>query len=231
MNHTIRWLKPIVFLAALGPASLLIRQLMARNLRGGPLAEITNGTGLWALRFLAVTLAMTPLRRVSGWNGVIRFRRMMGLFAFFYGSLHLGVFVIADRLASLGFPTLASWQTIRDLAASIGTEVYQRPYIAVGLTAWLIMLALALTSTTGMIRRLGGKRWQALHRLVYGAAIMGVVHYWWSVKADVRNPRAYAVVITALLAYRMVLWTRTLATSNMQASGRRAVTADSREPC
>ena len=174
---------------------------------------------------------MTPLRRVSGWNGVIRFRRMMGLFAFFYGSLHLGVFVIADRLASLGFPTLASWQTIRDLAASIGTEVYQRPYIAVGLTAWLIMLALALTSTTGMIRRLGGKRWQALHRLVYGAAIMGVVHYWWSVKADVRNPRAYAVVITALLAYRMVLWTRTLATSNMQASGRRAVTAESREAC
>lgn len=231
MNHTIRWLKPIVFLAALGPASLLIRQLMAGNLGADPLAEITNGTGLWALRFLAVTLAMTPLRRVSGWNGVIRFRRMMGLFAFFYGSLHLGVFVIADRLASLGFPTLASWQTIRDLAASIGTEVYQRPYIAVGLTAWLIMLALALTSTTGMIRRLGGKRWQALHRLVYGAAIMGAVHYWWSVKADVRNPRAYAVVITALLAYRMVLWTRTLATSNMQASGRRAVTADSREPC
>lgn len=231
MNHTIRWLKPIVFLAALGPASLLIRQLMAGNLGADPLAEITNGTGLWALRFLAVTLAMTPLRRVSGWNGVIRFRRMMGLFAFFYGSLHLGVFVIADRLASLGFPTLASWQTIRDLAASIGTEVYQRPYIAVGLTAWLIMLALALTSTTGMIRRLGGKRWQALHRLVYGAAIMGVVHYWWSVKADVRNPRAYAVVITALLAYRMVLWTRTLATSNMQASGRRAVTAESREAC
>ena len=231
MNHTIRWLKPIVFLAALGPASLLIRQLMAGNLGADPLAEITNGTGLWALRFLAVTLAMTPLRRVSGWNGVIRFRRMMGLFAFFYGSLHVGVFVIADRLASLGFPTLASWQTIRDLAASIGTEVYQRPYIAVGLTAWLIMLALALTSTTGMIRRLGGKRWQALHRLVYGAAIMGAVHYWWSVKADVRNPRAYAVVITALLAYRMVLWTRTLATSNMQASGRRAVTADSREPC
>ena len=162
---------------------------------------------------------------------MIRFRRMTGLFAFFYGSLHLGVFVIADRLASLGFPTPVSWQTIRDLAVSIGTEGYKRPYIAVGFAAWLIMLALALTSTTGMIRRLGGKRWQALHRLVYGAAIMGVVHYWWSVKADVRNPRAYAVVLTALLAFRMVLWTRKLATSNMHAAGRRAATAERREAC
>src|SRR4030095_10208072 len=133
---------------------------------------------------------------------------MLGLFAFFYGSLHLSVFVVADRFASLGFPSPLSWPTIRDLAVSIGTEVYKRPYIAVGFTSWLITFALALTSTTGMIRRLGGRRWQALHRLVYGAAIAGVVHYWWSVKADVRDPRAYAVVVTALLAFRIALWTR-----------------------
>jgi sulfoxide reductase heme-binding subunit YedZ len=205
-NQTIRWLlKPIVFLAALVPASLLIRQLIAGNLGADPLEEITNETGLWALRFIAVTLTITPLRRLSGWNDLIRFRRMIGLFAFFYGSLHLGVFVVADRLASLGFPSPVSWQGVRDLAGSIATEVYKRPYIAVGFTSWLIMFALALTSTTGMIRRLGGKRWQALHRLVYGAAIAGVVHYWWSVKADVRDPRAYAVVVTALLVFRLVL--------------------------
>jgi sulfoxide reductase heme-binding subunit YedZ len=129
---------------------------------------------------------------------------MIGLFAFFYGSLHVSVFVVADRLASLGFPSLLRWSAMRDLALSIGAEVSRRPYIAVGLTSWLIMLALAVTSTTGMIRRLGGRRWQALHRLVYGAAIAAVVHYWWSVKADVRDPRAYAVVVTALLAFRTI---------------------------
>lgn len=231
-NQATRWLlKPIVFLAGLVPASLLTRQLVTGNLGADPLAEITNGTGLWALRFIAVTLAITPFRRLSGWNGVIRFRRMIGLFAFFYGSLHLGVFVVADRLASLGFPSPVSWHIIRDLAVSIATEVYKRPYIAVGFTSWLIMFALALTSTTGMIRRLGGRRWQALHRLVYVAAIAGVVHYWWSVKADVRDPRAYAVVVTALLAFRVALWMRKYATSHMQAFGRRAVTAGSRDAC
>lgn len=160
-----------------------------------------------------------------------RFRRMMGLFAFFYGSLHLSVFIVADRFASLGFPSPLSWPAIRDLAVSIVTEVYKRPYITVGFTSWLIMLALALTSTTGMIRRLGGRRWQALHRLVYGAAIAGVVHYWSSVKADVREPRAYAVVVTALLAFRIALWTRKYAISQMQTFGRRAMTAGSHDAC
>jgi sulfoxide reductase heme-binding subunit YedZ len=154
---------------------------------------------------------------------VIRFRRMIGLYAFFYGSVHLGVFVVADRLASLGFPSPVSSQTIRDLAISIVTEVYRRPYIAVGFTSWLIMFALALTSTTGMIRRLGGRRWQALHRLVYVGALAGVVHYWWSVKADVRDPRTYAVVVTVLLAVRIVLWIRRYATSHAQWLGRRSV--------
>ena len=223
-NNTIRWLlKPIVFMAALVPAALLTRRLIAGTLGADPLAEITNGTGLWTLRFLAITLAVTPLRRLSGWNDVIRFRRMVGLFAFFYGSLHLGVFIVADRLASLGFPNPLSWPAIGDVTVSISTEVYNRPYIAVGFISWLIMFALALTSTTGMIRRLGGRRWQVLHRLVYGAAIAGVVHYWWSVKADARDPRTYAFLVTVLLAFRIVVWMRKSATSYVQWPGRRAV--------
>jgi sulfoxide reductase heme-binding subunit YedZ len=208
-NQTIRWLlKPAVFVTALVPSALLAQRLLTGNLGADPLAEITNGTGLWTLRFMSATLAITPLRRLTGWNAAIRFRRMIGLFAFFYGSLHLIIFVVADRFASLGFPSPFTWQTLNGLAASIGGEVYQRPYIAVGFTSWVFMLALAVTSTTGMIRRLGGKRWQALHRLVYGAAIAGVVHYWWSAKADVRNPRTYAVAVAALLLVRVVVWAR-----------------------
>ena len=206
--QTIRRLKPVVFLAGLVPAALLSERLLTGNLGADPLAEITSETGLWALRLLALTLAITPVRRLSGWDSLIRFRRMIGLFAFFYGLLHFAVFVVADRLASLGFPSPLRWLTARDLAVSIAAEVYNRPYIAAGFASWLIMFALALTSTTGMIRRLGGKRWRALHRLVYVAAIAGVVHYWWSVKADVRDPRTYAIAVAALLMFRVVLWAR-----------------------
>ena len=222
-SHRIRWLfKPAVFLAALMPAVLLSERLTTGDLGADPLAEITSETGLWALRFLAATLAMTPVRRLSGWDSLIRFRRMIGLFAFFYGVLHLAVFIGADRLASLGFPSPLSWSTVRDLTFSVAAEVYKRPYIAVGFASWLIMFALALTSTTGMIRRLGGRRWQALHRLVYVAAIAGVVHYWWSVKADVRDPRAYAVVVAALLMFRIVLWARKYASQSPRSIARPA---------
>ncbi len=208
-NQAVRWvLKPAAFLAALIPFGLLLRGLMTGNLGADPLKAITDGTGDWTLRFLCITLTMTPLRRLTGWNGAIRFRRMVGLFAFFYGTVHLSIFIVFDRLAGLNFPPLASWQTIRDLGASIGGEIYKRPYITVGFTAWVCMLALAATSTGGWIRRLGGKRWQQLHRLVYVAAVAGVVHYWWSVKADIRGPEAYAVVVGALLALRMFWWTR-----------------------
>jgi sulfoxide reductase heme-binding subunit YedZ len=208
-SQRIRWLfKPAVFVAALVPAVLLSERLTSGDLGADPLAEITSETGLWALRFLAATLAITPVRRLSGWDSLIRFRRMIGLFAFFYGLLHLAIFVVADRLASLGFPSPLSWLTIRDLSVSIAGEVYKRPYIAVGFASWLIMFALAITSTTGMIRRMGGRRWQALHRLVYVAVVAGVVHYWWSVKADVRDPRAYAIVVGVLLMFRLVSGTR-----------------------
>ena len=136
---------------------------------------------------------------------VIRFRRMTGLFAFFYGTLHLLIFIVFDRLASLGFPSLAAWTTIRDLSSSIGSEIYKRPYITVGFTSWACMLLLASTSTGGWVRRLGGKRWQALHRLVYVAAIAGVLHFWWLVKADIREPMLYAVIAGVLLSFR-VAW-------------------------
>ena len=206
-NQMIRWvIKPTLFLSALVPFAVLLNRLVSGNLGADPLGEITNATGLWTLRFVSVTLAITPLRRLTGWNAAIRFRRMVGLFAFFYGSLHLAVFVVADRLAALGFPDPFTWRTMHRLAASIGGEVFNRPYITLGFTSWLLMAALAATSTTGMIRRLGGRRWQALHRTVYVAAIAGVLHYWWSVKADVRGPGTYAVVVTALLAYRVMVW-------------------------
>jgi len=202
-NQILRWvLKPVVFLTALVPFALLLRGLLLSDLGADPLAELTNETGVWALRFLAIALAITPFRRLTHWNAAIKFRRMLGLFAFFYGSLHLLVFIVFDRLAVLGLPSILRWQTLKDLAVSIGGEVLKRPYITVGFTAWVIMLALASTSTAGMIRRLGGKRWQALHRLVYVAAIAGVVHYWWLVKADVRHPQTYALIFGLLLGAR-----------------------------
>jgi sulfoxide reductase heme-binding subunit YedZ len=221
-NQTIRWvLKPAVFLAALIPFARLLRGLvpllpfvpplppiLVGDLGADPLAEITNTTGLWALRLLCVTLAITPFRRLTGWNPAIRFRRLLGLFAFFYGSLHFLTFIVLDRLASLGFPSIFALQTIRDISASVGAEIYKRPYITVGFTAWVLLLALAATSTTGMKRRLGGKRWQALHRLIYPAAIAGVVHYWWLVKADVRHPQTYAAIVGGLLVFRVWWWSR-----------------------
>jgi sulfoxide reductase heme-binding subunit YedZ len=223
-SQAIRWIvKPALFLAALVPVARLVRGLFfTGDLGADPLAEITNTTGLWTLRFLCITLAVTPLRRMTGWNAAIRFRRMLGLFAFFYGTLHLLIFIVADRLASLGFPSIFAWQTVRDLTSSIGGEIYKRPYITVGFTSWVLMLALASTSTSGMIRRLGGRAWQRLHRLIYAAAIAGVVHYWWSVKADVRNPQIYAVIVGALLAFRVWSWARKRAALPVRAAGKRA---------
>jgi sulfoxide reductase heme-binding subunit YedZ len=208
-KQTIRWvLKPAVFLAALLPVGLLVLRLWTNNLGADPLKAITNDTGIWALRLLCLTLMITPIRRLTGWNGAIRFRRMLGLFAFFYATVHFLIFIVADRLASLNFPSLAAWQTWKALTLSIGEEILKRPYITMGFISWVCMLALALTSTAGMIRRLGGKRWQLLHRLIYVSAVTGVVHFWWLVKADVREPQAYAVIVGLLLAFRLVWWAR-----------------------
>jgi sulfoxide reductase heme-binding subunit YedZ len=203
-SQAIRWiLKPAVFLGCLVPGAWLIRNVYTGNLSANPLEDITHATGIWALRFLCITLAVTPLRRLTGWNSVIRFRRMVGLFAFFYGTVHLLIYIVADRLASLGFPSLAAWQTMRDLAASVGADIYKRPFITIGFTAWVCMVPLAATSTAGMIRRLGGRRWNQIHRLIYAAAIAGVVHFWWLVKSDVHEPAAYAAIVGALLGFRI----------------------------
>ena len=210
-NQLIRWvLKPSAFMASLVPAGWLAWAAFTGNLSPDPLADITHGTGDWTLRFLCVTLAVTPLRRITGWNGVIRFRRMAGLFAFFYGTMHFLIYVIADRFAGLvDFPAgMVSWDTAGRLLASIWDDIFKRPFITVGFTALTLMLPLALTSTAWSIRRLGGKRWQALHRLVYASAVLGVVHYWWLVKADIRRPVTYAAIVAVLLGFR-AYWART----------------------
>jgi sulfoxide reductase heme-binding subunit YedZ len=200
--------KPIVFVAGLGPVAWLTWAALTGHLSVNPLSDLTNETGLWALRFLCITLAITPLRRLTGWNWVIRFRRMFGLFAFFYGTLHFLVYVIADRFAGLDFPDgIVSWTTVRNLAMSVGEDIYKRPFITIGFTTLMLMLPLAITSTAGWIRRLGGKRWNLLHRLAYMAGITAVVHYYWLVKADVSSPLLYATIVTLLLGFRLY-WSR-----------------------
>jgi sulfoxide reductase heme-binding subunit YedZ len=208
-DRTIRFgLKPVVFLASLGPLAWLVWAAATGNLSANPLSDLTNETGVWTLRFLCITLALTPLRRLTGWNVPIRFRRMTGLFAFFYGSLHFLTYVIADRFASLDFPNgIVALTTVRNLANAIAEDVYKRPYITVGFTALMTMVPLALTSTAGMIRRLGGRRWNQLHRLIYVTGCLAVIHYWWLVKADIRRPLIYGVVVGSLLAFR-IAWAR-----------------------
>jgi sulfoxide reductase heme-binding subunit YedZ len=200
-----------VFVAALAPVGWLTWAALTGNLSVNPLSDLTNETGLWAIRFICITLAITPLRRVTGWNWLIKFRRMVGNYAFFYGSLHFLVYVIADRFAALDFPDgIVSWTTARNLAMSVGEDIYKRPFITIGFTALMLMLPLAVTSTTGWIRRMGGKRWQALHRLVYAVGIAAVIHYYWLVKADVRSPLFYGAIVALLLATR-VYWMRSKA--------------------
>jgi sulfoxide reductase heme-binding subunit YedZ len=214
-----RWLlKPVVFVASLAPAVYLGLQVLkalgyltwsaVADLSANPLSDVTNGTGDWTIRFICIALAVTPLRRLTGWNTVIRFRRMLGLFAFFYATLHFLTYVGLDRLAGLDYPNgFVSFTTVRLLTASIAADIYKRPFITVGFTGLVLMVPLALTSTAGMIRRLGGRRWQALHRLIYLTAIAAVLHYWWLVKADIRKPAMYGAIVMALLGFR-VYWAR-----------------------
>ena len=201
--------KPLVFVASLAPAGWLVWAILTGNLSANPLSDLTNETGIWALRFVCITLAITPLRRITGWNQAIKFRRMTGLFAFFYGTLHFLTYIVVDRFASLvDFPDgYIAWSTVRHLAAAIWEDIYKRPFITIGFTAWLTMLPLTLTSTAGMIRRLGGRAWNRLHRLVYATGVLVVVHYWWLVKADISRPAAYGVVVALLLGTRLY-WAR-----------------------
>jgi sulfoxide reductase heme-binding subunit YedZ len=158
------------------------------ELTANPIEDITHRTGDWALRLLLVTLAITPLRRMLGWSSLASYRRMIGLFAFFYAALHLSTYLVLDFFFAF------------DL---ILDDVIERRYVTAGLTAFMLLLPLALTSTTGMIRRLGGARWRQLHRLVYLAAVAAVVHYLWLVKIDIGPPLVYAAVLAVLLGLRL----------------------------
>jgi sulfoxide reductase heme-binding subunit YedZ len=183
----LRGLKVGVFALSLAPLARLVYGVFADTLGANPIDVVTDETGTWTLRFLVLTLLVTPLKRWTGWNQAVRFRRMLGLFAFFYGSLHFLTYIWLDQFFALD-----------DIAA----DIVKRPFITVGVLAFAAMAPLAITSTAGWIRRLGGRRWNLLHRLVYVSAIAGVVHYWWLVKADVSRPARYAVIVAVLLAAR-----------------------------
>jgi sulfoxide reductase heme-binding subunit YedZ len=187
----VRALKALVFLLCLGPVFVLTWKGFHDGLGANPIDVITRTTGRWTLTFLLITLSVTPVRKLSGLPWLIRFRRMLGLFAFFYGSLHLMTYVWLDKFF--------------DVHAMLH-DIAKRRFITAGMTAWSLMLPLALTSTTRWIRRLGGKRWQKLHRLIYFSAAAGVVHFIWLVKADLRRPLTYGAVLAVLLAYRLIAW-------------------------
>jgi len=187
----IRRFKPVVFLACLVPLMLLGWKAYNGALGANPIEVITHATGDWTLRFLLITLSITPIRKLTARLWLIRFRRMFGLFAFFYGTLHFLTYIWLDKFFDLH-------EMLHDVA--------KRRFITVGFTGFVLLIPLALTSTTGWIRRLGGKRWQALHRLIYFGAIAGVVHYWWLVKADIHEPVEYGLILTVLLGYRVVVW-------------------------
>jgi methionine sulfoxide reductase heme-binding subunit len=183
-----RKLKAAVFVASLVPMTLLLEATSAGRLGANPLEDIRDTTGIWTLRFLVITLAITPVRQLTGWQGLIRFRRMTGLFAFFHACLHFITYVWLDQFFAFG-------EMLEDLT--------QRPFIMAGYLSFVAMVPLAITSTRGWIGRLGGKRWQALHRLIYLSAAAGVVHYFWRVKLDVERPLLYGAVCAALLGIRV----------------------------
>jgi sulfoxide reductase heme-binding subunit YedZ len=180
----------VVFVNCATPLALLLWDLYRKQVGPNPLEFATRTTGMLTLVFLSLTVAITPLRRISGLNSLVKFRRMLGLFAFFYGSLHLLTYIWFDRLFNF---------------VSVAGDVVQRPFILAGMTAFLLMVPLAITSTNKMVKRLGGKGWARLHRLVYLAVIAGVVHFWMLVKSDISLPLTFAFIILFLLGYRLLV--------------------------
>ena len=189
MLKKIKWSKVLLFLLCLAPVCYVLRRAWNQDLTANPIEYITHFTGDWTLRLIVATLAVTPLRKLLGLPVLIRYRRMIGLFAFFYGSLHFLTYLWLDKFFDLH---------------AIVKDVGKRPFITAGFTAFACLLPLAVTSTAGWIRRLGGKRWRQLHRLVYAAAIAAVAHYFWLVKADHRLPIFYGSLVAALLGYRVL---------------------------
>lgn len=180
-------IKSTVFILALLPVVTLVWQLLADQLGANPIDEIADATGQWTLRFLLITLMAMPLKRLFGWGWTIRVRRMLGLFAFFYATLHLVTYLWLDQFFDWG---------------EIGLDILDRPFITVGMLSFILLLPLVVTSNKAMVRRLG-RNWKRLHRLAYVIPLLGVLHYWWLVKADVREPLVYGAVLVVLLAFRV----------------------------
>jgi sulfoxide reductase heme-binding subunit YedZ len=188
---TSKWTKVVVFPVCLVPFALLVWRAFHNDLTANPSQFLEHTTGDWTIRFLVITLSVTPLRKILHLPQLIRFRRMFGLFAFFYVCMHFTMWIWFDKFFA--------W-------SDMWADVHKRPFITVGFTGFVLLIPLAATSTAGWIRRLGGKRWQRLHRLIYVTAVAGVIHYYWLVKSDVRKPLEYGVLVAALLAWRLGMW-------------------------
>ena len=186
--NDVRFYKLLISVNALIPLGLLLIDASNGRLGANPIEFFLRTTGVLTLTFLLITLAVTPLRKIFGWNSLIKYRRMLGLFAFFYGCLHLVTYSIFDK--SLGF-------------SAIVADVIQRPFIAIGMIAFTLLVPLAITSTNGMVKRLGGKNWARLHKLAYVAAILGVIHFWMIVKSDIFYPAFFGVVLAASFLIRL----------------------------
>lgn len=187
----LRLLKIAIFASALVPLGRLTWRALHDGLGANPIEVITHSTGDWTLIFVLATLSITPLRRISRQYWLIGVRRMVGLFAFFYGTLHFLTYIWLDKF----FDTHEIWK-----------DIAKRPFITLGFSAFVLMIPLAATSTAWSIRRLGGRNWQRLHRLIYFTGTLGVIHYYWLVKADHRKPIEYAIVLSILLLYRVGVW-------------------------
>jgi sulfoxide reductase heme-binding subunit YedZ len=188
-----KWTKRVAFLLCLGPVSWLVWKGFQNDLTANPIERITHFTGDWTIYFLLITLSITPLRKLAPPLNLIRFRRMFGLFAFFYACLHFSTYLVLDHFFDL---------------TRIVDDIKDRPFVTVGFTGFVLLIPLAITSTAGMIRRLGGRRWNLLHRLVYVTAVCGVIHYYWLVKSDVRLPLLYGGILASLFLVRIAYWLR-----------------------
>ena len=210
---TSRWAKPVAFVLCLVPLAAIAWPFFRHQIIPDPATFIQHSTGDWILRFLVITLTITPARKILGLPELIRFRRMFGLFAFSYACLHFLTYVGFDKLFNV---------------TEILKDVAKRPYITVGFLGFLLLIPLAITSTAGWIRRLGGRRWQMLHRLIYVSALCGVIHYYWLVKSAVLRPLIYGAIVAALLAWRVADWIRKRpSTAPVQASPHRASSSGS----
>jgi sulfoxide reductase heme-binding subunit YedZ len=194
----VKWVKAALFALCLVPLARLTWLGTHHGLGANPIEYITHSTGWWTLCFLLITLSVTPLRRLTGWNWLLRLRRMLGLFAFFYVCLHFTTYIWLDQFFD--------WR-------SIVKDIGKRPFITVGFTAFLLLIPLAATSTNAVVRRLGAKRWQRLHRAVYAIATLGVLHFWWLVKKDIREPLVFGTLLGLLFLVRLVYLRRKVTAS------------------